>query len=129
MPLVLYPNPNPKTNPNLDPNHNCNWGAIFLGGGGQLSRCWDYMYVTMKSFQQNLHKCVFSCLTIFWFSIKHIGKGFVTIPCCLHMFPFEYNQWIKCYPSGTRNCQHHNIFSACPWASHKWFLLNLLVTM
>ena len=106
------PQPKTKTNPNLDPNPNSNQGEFSSGGN-----CPDaeiIVYVTIKYFQQNLHKCVFPCLTVFWFSIKRIGKGFVSIPCCLHMFPFEYNQRVKCYPSGATNCQHRNIFFACP---------------
>ena len=113
--VIVWLPPNSKTNPNLDPNPNSNRGQFSSGGN-----CPDaeiIVYVTIKYFQHNLHKCLFSCLTVFWFSMKHIGKGFVTIPCCLHMFPFEYNQWVKCYPSGATNCQHHNIFCACSWAS------------
>ena len=34
--IVCLP-PNPKTNPNLEPNPNPSLGAIFIEGGGQLS--------------------------------------------------------------------------------------------
>ena len=53
----LPPLPNPKTNPNLDPNPNSNQGEFSSGGN-----CPDaeiIVYVTIKYFQQNLHKCVF----------------------------------------------------------------------
>ena len=59
----LPPLPNPKTNPNLDPNPNSNQGEFSSGGN-----CPDaeiIVYVTIKYFQHNLHKCVFSCLTVF----------------------------------------------------------------
>ena len=53
----LPPLPNPKTNPNLDPNPNSNQGEFSSGGN-----CPDVeitVYVTIKYFQQNLPKCVF----------------------------------------------------------------------
>ena len=53
----LPPLPNPKTNPNLDPNPNSNQGEFSSGGN-----CPDaeiIVYVTIKYFQQNLPKCVF----------------------------------------------------------------------
>ena len=53
----LPPLPNPKTNPNLDPNPNSNQGEFSLGGS-----CPDaeiIVYVTIKYFQQNLPKSVF----------------------------------------------------------------------